>query len=189
MDSTSTQFSGGRGRNGNQAKACHQLIRGRKKEESGGGRGERKERWRKPWLQGKDGGKMMHGEDLGGVRTGRMNRRMIGRAGRQITCSRCAAVVMAWCVGRIFGDEENLCLSLPPLQSLPMSSSSYIHSRVKERKEIREVKMAEWSELWSVSLPSPVSPQPPLSVLPQPVVFQSIGSQPSSHRACAMPGL
>lgn len=56
------------------------------------------------------------------------------------------------------------------------------------RKKIREVKMAAWSELWSVFLLSPVSPQPPLSVLPQPVVFQSIGSQPSSHRACALPG-
>lgn len=110
-----------------------------KKEESGGGReeqrGERKERWRKPWLQCKDGGKMMHSEDLGGVRTGRMNSRVMGTVGRQITCSRCAAVVMAWCVGRIFWDEENLCLSLPPQQNLPMSSSSYIHSRVEERKK------------------------------------------------------
>lgn len=38
-------------------------------------------------------------------------------------------------------------------------------------------------------LPSPVSPQPPLAVLPLPVVLQSIGSQPSSNRACALLGL
>lgn len=90
---------------------------------------------------------------------------------------------MAWCGDEIFSDEENLWLSLPPLQNPPMSSSSsYIHSRVNRRgKKIREVKMAAWSELWSVSLPSPVSPQPPLSVLPQPVVFQSIDSQPSTQ--------
>ena len=50
-----------------------------KKERSGGGReeqrGERREegRWRKPWLQDGDDGKMMHI----GVKTGRMDGRMI----------------------------------------------------------------------------------------------------------------
>lgn len=77
--------------------SAHQ--REKKKEESGGGReeqgAERKKRWRKPWLQGRDGGKMMHSKDLRGVRTGRANSRMTGRGGRQITCSRCDAVVMA----------------------------------------------------------------------------------------------
>lgn len=42
------------------------------KEESGGGkeeqRGEKKERWRKPWLPGKDGGRMVYSGDLRGVR-------------------------------------------------------------------------------------------------------------------------
>ena len=32
MDSTLNQYSGGRGRNGNQARACHQLIREERKE-------------------------------------------------------------------------------------------------------------------------------------------------------------
>lgn len=58
----------------------------------------------------------------------------------------------------------------------------------RDWKKGREVKMAALSERWSVSLPSPVSPQPPLCVLPQPVVFQSIGRQSCSHWACAQPG-
>lgn len=55
-----------------------------------------------------------------------------GGAGGKITCSRCAAVVLARCVGRTFSDEENLCLSLPPLQNPP--SSSHSHSRPKARE-------------------------------------------------------
>lgn len=87
--------------------------------------------------------------------------------------------------------------SVPPFAAKSRDEEQLSHSfqgggeRERMRgKRIREVKMAAWCELWSVyPFPHPVSPQPPLSVLPQPVVFQSIGSQLSSHRACALPGL
>lgn len=49
-------------------------------------------------------GKMMHSQDLRGVRTehghGGMNSRVTQTVRRQITCSRRATDVMAWCVGR-----------------------------------------------------------------------------------------
>lgn len=142
--------------------------------------------WRKPWLPGKDGGRMKHSEDFRQVRTehgyGRMNSKK----------TELPAV-----------DEPLLCYGLVCRCSVPKPSfvtkptdeqQQQLHSFQRKRenggeKKIREVKMAAWSELWSVFLPSPVSPQPLLSVLPQPVVFQSIGSHPSSHRACALPGL
>lgn len=44
MDPTLNQYSGGHGRNGNQASACHQLIRGRKKMRVGEGERSSEER-------------------------------------------------------------------------------------------------------------------------------------------------
>lgn len=119
----------------------------------------------------KDGGTVLYSEDL--MENSRKTDYLQWMVG---------AVFMAWCV----------LSSVPktPSAAKPTDEHLQLHSSQagRERGEGREVKMAARLELRS-ELPSPVSPQPPLSVLPQPVVFQSIGSQPSSHRACALPGL
>lgn len=135
--------------------------------------------------EGDDGGN--HGYKDGGWRDGdvqrgpgRMNSRVM-ESSRKTDYLQWMRALLLW-LGVSAGSSP-LCLRLPPLQSPPMSRRSYVHPRLKEREE------NAGRSLRSVSLPSPVSPQPPLSVLPQPVVFQSIGSQPRSHRACALPGL
>lgn len=107
----------------------------KKKRRVGGGReeqgAERKERWRKPWLQGRDGGKMMHGEDLRGVRTGRANGRMTGRGGRQITCSRCDAVVMVYRQDLLRRGES---VPKPPSAAKATDEQQRLHSFQRERQ-------------------------------------------------------
>lgn len=104
--------SAGHGRNGNQGSQCDQIIRGRKKNGVGGGeeqRGKRLQRWRKPWLPGKDGGTMMQSENLREVRTEHRHGRMNSRVRREITCSRSAAVccVLVW-RQRLLRQEESV---------------------------------------------------------------------------------
>ena len=80
-------------------------------------------------------------------------------------------------------------LCLIPLSQRRTSSGGSSHSRVKWRKS-RNMENITGRKRWqrggvvrSVSLPSPVSPQPPWSVLPQPVVFQSIRIQAQRARS------
>lgn len=62
-------------------------------------------------------------------------------------------MLLLWCTGRIFSDEENLYLSLPPLRKPPMSSSGYIHSRGRDRDESHGGK--DGSVVWAlVCIPS-----------------------------------
>lgn len=116
---------------------------------------------------------------------------MDGRIGRQVekekefTCSGGAAVRSVLGVQGGPSYTSSLCVILRG--DGEAATLALIPGWKRGKDDELGVKMATWSKLRPVSLPSPVSPQPPLSVLPQPVVFQSIGIQPSSQCACAMP--
>lgn len=122
-----------------------------------------------------------------GIRAGRTDGRMRVQTRRQITCSQKSVSYRGWVCRQVLLRGE----LAPPFTAKPSDERQQSHSfrgKKTERGEVSEVKTSVCCELWSVFLPSPVSPQPPLSVLLQPVVFQSIGSQPSSLGACALPG-
>lgn len=119
-------------KNGNQASACHQLIREREKGAEWG-----RER-RVANREGDDEGN--HGYKDGGWRKGNgqpdrgWEDEQQDEYGQRRDYLQSVVVIMAWCVGRVFSDKETLRLRLPPLRNPPTSRRSYIHSSDRNRE-------------------------------------------------------
>lgn len=129
MDFTSNQRSGGCAKV--EIKQVHVISSsGReKKEQSGGGR----EEWRTESEEIMKETMVTRMED-GGWRKGDAQPDRGWRHGRRRDYLQSVAVIMAWCVGRVFSDKENLRLRLPLLQNPQMSRRSHIHSIDRNRK-------------------------------------------------------
>lgn len=118
-----------------------------KKEESGGGRedqrGKRKERWRKPWLQGKDGGEddARRGPPRGqGLKKARRDDRYSRKTDYLQWMCRC-------CCGSVCRQDllrQGESVPNPPSTAKPTEEQQQLHSfqsKREEKREIREVKM------------------------------------------------